>query len=244
MKKIIELATISAIILLSAAAIFVFIVKPEAEPTIKPTNSDRSVLVQIRDDAKLGVLNFVVAPKAQKWFYVPNDLLLSEEDVPKTLGSAASELVVQNPLNALNEITGLEITDVWQIDYVAFASFVEAANGVEIKSEQKTLSGFEAVSYAFESTSNPQVRFHRFKEIWPQIVRSFGTKDLPNILTSIGSSSRSSIEQDEFVGYLKMMNKQIKNLDFSKLKLNDLKQLQLRSRARLIAAEAHERIAP
>ena len=244
MKKLIQLVTYLAICLIGVAVFFVLVVRPDAEPSIKPTNSNRSVLVQIRDDAKFGVLNFVIAPGSAKWFYVPNDLLLKDAEDPVTLGSAAHEIVLLNTRNTFNDVNGLEVSDVWQIDFVAFASFVEAADGVEIQSLHRTVSGFEAVSYIFESTQNPKIQLERFKEIWPQLVRSFGTKDLPNILTSIGSSSRSTIEQNEFVGYLKMMNKQFKNLKFAMLSLNDEKQLQLQSRTRLIEAGVRERMAP
>lgn len=243
MNRLIRIVTFFAVALISLASVYVFVVRPSAEPVIKPSNTERSVLVQIRDDSKFGVLNFVVASGSEKWFYVPNELLLDDVTDSVTLGSAASELVLQNPLNALNEISGLRITDVWQIDYVAFASFVEAADGVEIEETQKTLRGFEAVTYVFEATSNPQIQLKRFKVVWPQIMRSFGTRDLPNILTSIGSSSRSTIEQNDFVGYLKMMNRNVKNLKFIRISLNDLNHLPVDARTRLIEAGVRERIA-
>ncbi|MEN9693090.1 MAG: hypothetical protein RLZZ330_734 [Actinomycetota bacterium] len=244
MNRLIRTVTIFAVALISLASVYVFVVRPSAEPVIKPSNTERTVLVQIRDDSKFGVLNFVVAPGSEKWFYVPSDLLLDDVTDPVTLGSAASELVLQNPLNALNEIAGLRITDVWQIDYVAFASLVEAADGVEIAETRKTLRGFEAVAYIFEATSNSQIQLERFKEVWPQIVRSFGTRDLPNVLTSIGSSSRSTIEQTDFVGYLKMMNRNLKNFKFIRISLNDLNQLPVGARTRLIEAGVRERLAP
>lgn len=245
MQKIVRLtATFGALVIL-IAFLYVFAVRPVTDEPSPATNQERTLLVQFRDSAKFGELNFVVADNGKKWFYIPSNLVFKTDPAIVTLGSSAQGFILRDSLNQLNELTGIEIDDVWQIDDVAFASLVEVADGVEIlQPEEKTLDGFEALNFVFRESSNPKIVLQRFKKIWPQIIDSFGQADLPNILTTIGSSSRSTIEQDEFVSYLEMVNQHRKDVVFRKTMLNSDFVLTFKSRMRLIDAGVRERLAP
>jgi hypothetical protein len=225
--------------------ILVFLVKPEVENQYTISNENRTLLVQFRGPEQFADLNFVVTQRGTKWIYIPNSLVFSTSPAIVTMGSSSQNLILQSSLNRLNDAYGLAIDDVWQIDRVAFASFVEAADGVEVKDlEMKTLTGFEAATYVFDATENPKVIYKRFKKVWRQVIDSFGSAELTNVLTSIGSSSRSSIAQAEFAGYLKVINKQRKEVIFRKTRLDERFKLTLKARKRLIDAGVRETLAP
>jgi hypothetical protein len=245
MSKLIRAVTLLGIGLIGVTLIFVLIVSPNAEKLINESDTNRTVLVQFRDDYDFAQLNFVVADRGTKWFYLQSNLEFSTDPSLTTLGSSSQNIVLQSSLNRLNETYGIEVDDVWQIDKVAFASLVEAADGVSVRDPQeRTLNGFEAVSYVFEATKNPEVILSRFRKIWRQVVSSFGTKELINVLTAIGSSSRSTIEQSDLAGYLQGMAKQRKHVIFRKTHLDEEFMLTFKSRKRLIEAGVRETLAP
>jgi len=242
--KLVRLITLLGIATIVATLILVFVVKPKLEKQYTISNENRTLLVQFRGPEQFAELNFVVTNRGSKWIYIPSSLVFATSPAIVTLGSSAQNLILQNSVNQLNDGYGLQIDDVWQIDRVAFASFVEAADGVEVGQEKTTLNGFAAAEYVFDATENPKVVFERFKEVWRQVVNSFGSSELSNVLTSIGSSSRSSIAQSEFAGYLKVMNKHRKQLVFRKTTLDKRFKLTLESRKRLIDAGVRETLAP
>lgn len=245
MTRLIKFVTSLGLAAISFSVILVFIIKPAAENQFTLSNENRTLLVQFRGPEQFAELNFVVTQRGTNWIYIPNSLVFSTSPAIVTLGSSSQNLILQSSLNRLNDSYGLEINDVWQIDRVGFASFVEAADGVEVQeSEMKTLNGFEAATYVFDATENPQVIYKRFKRVWKQVIDSFGSAELANVLTSIGSSSRSSIAQSEFAGYLRNLNKQRKEVVFSKTHLDERFKLTLKARKRLIEAGVRETLAP
>lgn len=245
MQKLMRVIAAFGVFILVTAIGYVFVVQPDADEPMGVDNLERTILVQFRDAAKFGELSFVVADQGKKWIYIPSNLVFTSEPAIITLGSSTQDFFLRNSLNRLNDSAGLEIDDIWQIDDVAFASLVEAADGVEIhEPEQKTLNGFEALSYIFEQTNNPKIILQRFKKIWRQIIESFGSDEMVNILTTIGSSSRSTIEQEEFAGFLALINQHRKDVIFRKTELNSDFKLTFESRSRLIDAGVRERLAP
>ncbi len=244
MAKLVRLVTLLGIATIAATLIVVFIVKPNIEQQYTISNENRTLLVQFRGPEQFAELNFVVTNRGTKWIYIPNSLVFSTSPAIVTLGSSSQNLILQSSLNQINDGYGLQIDDVWQIDRVAFASFVEAADGVEVGRDKTTLTGFAAAAYVFDATENPKVILKRFKKVWRQVIDSFGSAELSNILTSIGSSSRSSIAQSEFAGYLKVMNKNRKQVVFRKTDLDERFKLTLESRKRLVDAGVRETLAP
>lgn len=245
MQKLVRATAAIGALILVLAVTYVFVVRPDAQKQSEPGNQERTLLVQFRDSSKFSELNFVVADAGKKWFYIPSNLVFETDPSIETLGTSAQGFLLRSSLNGLNETNGIEIDDVWQIDEVAFASLVEAADGVEILiPEKKTLDGFAALNYVFGETSNPKIILQRFKIVWRQLINSFGSSDLVNILTTIGSSSRSTIQQAEFAGYLEQINRHRKEVVFKKTKLNSDFSLTVKSRQRLIDAGVRERLAP
>ncbi len=245
MNRLARLVTTLGIVVITFALIFIFIVHPTAENQSPASNSKRSLLVQFRDAELFSELNFIVVDHGSKWFYLPNNLVFERSMGSSTLGATSQNLILQNSQNQLNDSVGIQIDDVWQINKVAFASLIEAVDGVTVQDlAAKTLTGFEAYSYVFDATDRPEEVLQRFEEIWPQVVDSFGSRNLQNELTAIGSSSRSSIEQSEFIGYLRMMNKHRKQLVFKKLQLTSDYTLKVKARQRLIDAGVRETLAP
>lgn len=245
MEKLIRGVTLLGIALISFTLILVFVIQPDSESQYKKSNKSRTLLLQIRGEDKFSEINFIVTQRGAKWFYLPSDLVLAVEPTLMTIGSTSQNLILTKSRDEFNESYGLAVDDAWQIDLVAFASLVESANGVEVKNPfSQTLNGFEAINYVFEATENPKVILDRFIEVWPAVISSFDSKDLINVLTAIGSSSRSSVEQYEFASYLRAMARLKDDVVFKESRVDDESRLTFKSRKRLIQAGVRETLAP
>jgi hypothetical protein len=245
MEKLIRAVTLLGLALLCITLIFVFAIRPEVESQFSKSNANRVVLVQFRDASDFAQLNFVVTNRGTKWFYVPSELVFETKASTLSLGGSSQNLNMETSLNLLNDAYGIEIDDVWQVDQAAFASLVESAGGVEVANPiLQTLDGFEAVTFVFDATDNTPVVLQRFEKVWKQIIDYFGSNNLVNVLTSIGSSSRSSVEQSELAGYLRYLHRHQKDVVYKHLHIDADFALKVQARQRLIDAGVRETLAP
>jgi len=185
----------------------------------------RGVLLQVRDSDKSGWLTVVIADKGNTWFVVPAEAVVSNGLTVQTVGSTARSLNLDQTSAALEELLNIEFDEVWQIDRLGLSAFVEAAGGVDI-TPQKTmvlsplsapdlnllggvtvrLQGVYASLYAVDPTiTKSKLRYNRFDEVWRELMAHLDGATLPDVLSAIGSASRSSMTQSELVAYIDRM---------------------------------------
>ena len=177
-----------------------------------------SVLFQLRDDAGLAVVNAVITNDNTDWLSLPARLQVGD----RMLGELAVGLDVSAATRGIRNEVGFDIAQTWQIDRLGLAALIDNVDGVEVKAARNltlTASNGESISLmagynykldakfgsTYATDCEPRECVRRFNQVWRSLMERLDSAWLPEILESVGSSSRSTLNQLELVSLIERM---------------------------------------
>lgn len=218
-----RLLAISGSMILVAIMVTAVTFRDELVSTPAPVSMPNSMLVQIRGDDKNAVLSFIIADQGRSWFVLPANAVLTNGVTPQTVGSVAAALDIANAPREIENSLQISLDETWVIDRLAIAAMVESVGGITISAREDItlippnaeqglsltantptfLNGMYASLYGVDTRrSDPTGRLRVFFEIFAPLLQKLDGGTLPEVLSAVGSTSRSSLEQRELIAVI------------------------------------------
>ena len=208
--------------LLLAVIATVATLRAQTPPSAIDYEMPQTVLLQVRDDDQQGYLNILLADEGKSWFVIPSAVVVRQGADVITLSESATAINQNASQSALSASLDIEIDEIWQINRLGLAAYLESIGGnIRVNPREETtlpvsdgeltlaagqtalLSGTLASHYVVDLQNlNEFQKSRRFVEVWAQLMNRLDGATLPEILSSIGSASRSSLPQLELINYV------------------------------------------
>ena len=194
-----------------------------------PLELPTSLLFQLRDDDGTAVVSALISPRGGDWLVFPADLGVGSG---LTISTAAQGLDVRRSGQSLADQTGIEVGETWQLDRVGLSALIDIVGGVSVTVDETVRledgngglrvlrqgeTAFLEPNYGsrYATSGSPESQARHTVQVLRDLFRRLDAAALPNVLQSVGSSSRSTLGTPWLVHLIERLQQQNSAKPFS-----------------------------